>query len=422
MAIKSILDVTSQFLYADSVDTLLQKIVRTVSETFGLAAVTIGIRNKDTGLFELRAVHGFVPSLEEQIRKVKYTKERMIRDLRPEFLIGRNTYYVPGEAWDLEDEDHLFVRHPERSNAVRRAADEWQENDYIDFLMYEKSGELLGFLEIDEPESHKVPDDNTLKAIEIFSDLASIAIQNAELYENMRNDREKIQLLIDLIGHDVNNYAQAVSGYIEMGMSRPGLPEPSRKNLARALEQIWSLNKLVNNVKLYAKVDAAGSKDLKPMDIVAVIKDGFESASSYLPHRTARLSFDDSGGPKISMMNDLAKEIFLNLFTNAIKFDQHDEVIVDVGIAESVQDKRPLWTVSVADHGPGIEDAAKVEVFTRFTRISGTAMGSSGLGLYIAKNLVESYRGKIWVEDRVNGDRSKGSVFKVALPKAPAPP
>ena len=420
-AISSILEVTSQFLYVDSLDALLQKITRTVAETFGLSAVTIGIRNKETGLFEIRAVHGYEPPLDEQIRRVKYTKERMTRDLRPEFLIGRNAYYVPAESWELDDEDLLFVRHPERTDYARRFPDEWHENDYIDFLMYERNGDLFGFLEIDEPDNHKVPDDNTLKAIEIFSDLASIAIQNAELYDSVSNDRKKIELLIDLIGHDVNNYAQAVSGFIELGMSRRGVPEPSRKNLAKALEQLWNLNKLVSNVKLYARVESAGSRDLKPMDLVSVLKDSFGSASMYLPHRTARLVFDEPKGPRLANMNDLAKEIFLNIFTNAIKFDQHDEVVIEVSIDETVEDKRHLWVVSIADSGPGVDDAVKKDIFLRFTQASMGTKGSSGLGLHIAKTLVDSYKGRIWVEDRVKGDRSRGSVFKVALPKAFVP-
>jgi signal transduction histidine kinase len=420
-AIASILEVTSQFLYVDSLDALLQKIVKTVAETFGLSAVTIGIRNRETGLYEIRAAHGYEPPLDAQIRRIKYTAERMTRDLRPEFLIGRNTYYVPAESWELDDEDLLFVRHPERTDNARRFPDEWHENDYIDFLMYERSGDLFGFLEIDEPDNHKVPDDNTLKSIEIFSDLASIAIQNAELYDKVSNDRKKIELLIDLIGHDVNNYAQAVSGFIELGMSRKGVPEPSRKNLAKALEQVWNLNKLVNNVKLYARVESAGARDLRPMDLMTVVKDAFESAALYLPHRTAKLVLEEPAGQRASLMNDLAKEIFLNIFSNAIKFDQHDEVAIEVRIDEAVEDKRHLWVVSIADHGPGVDDAMKKDIFLRFTQASGGAKGSSGLGLHIAKTLVDSYKGRIWVEDRVKGDRSVGSVFKVALPKALVP-
>jgi len=419
VAIASILDVTSDFLYVESVDQLLQKIVKTVSETFGLRTATIGMREKDTGLIIVRACHGFGPEREADIRKVRYTMTRMMRDLKPEFKVGRNTYYVPGETIELEDEnDMLFVSHPERIDVPRRFPDEWHELDYIDFLMYTKTGDLLGYLEIDEPDDHKVPGDDTLRAIEVFSDLAAIAIQNAELYDELHKDRKKIELLIDLIGHDVNNYAQAVSGFVELAMSRPGVPAPSRKSLGKALDQIWNLNKLVTNVKLYAKVESYGDKNLKPTDLVTTVKEAYAGAESYLPGKTVKLVLKDDGVPKMCLMNEFAKDIFLNLFTNAIKFDQNEDVIVEVDIQPVNEDLMDCWLVSVADHGPGIDDEIKPRIFDRFTQGGTSLSQGSGIGLHIAKTLVDSYKGRIWAEDRVKGDRSQGTVFKVIMPKA----
>ena len=419
VAIASILEVTSNFLYVESVDQLLQKIVKTVSETFGLRTATIGTREKDTGLIIVRACHGFGPEREADIRKVKYTMTRMMRDLKPEFKVGRNTYYVPGETTDLQDEDDmLFVSHPERIDVPRRFPDEWHELDYIDFLMYTRTGDLLGYLEIDEPDDHKVPGDDTLRAIEVFSDLAAIAIQNAELYDELHKDRMKIELLIDLIGHDVNNYAQAVSGFVELAMSRPGVPAPSRKSLGKALDQIWNLNKLVTNVKLYAKVESYGDKNLKPIDLVTTVKDAYAGAESYLPGKTVKLVLKDDGVRKMCLMNEFAKDIFLNLFTNAIKFDQNEDVIVEVDIQPVNEDLRDCWLVSVADHGPGIDDEIKPRIFDRFTQGGTSLSQGSGIGLHIAKTLVDSYKGRIWAEDRVKGDRSQGTVFKVIMPKA----
>lgn len=416
--ISSILEVTSEFLYAQDLDKLLQKIVQTVSETFGLHTASIGIRDRETGLFIVRASHGFSPEVDEKIRMVKYTMERMTKDLRPEFKIGRNSYYVPAEAYEVDGEDDmLFVAHPERMDRARKFPDEWHELDYINFLMYEKDGSLLGYLEIDEPDDHKVPDDDKLRAIEVFSDLAAIAIQNAELYERLDEDRKKIELLIDLIAHDVNNYAQAVSGFVELAMARKGVPEPSRKSMTKALDQIWNLNKLITNVKLFAKVESAGGKDLRPMDIVKIVKEAYSSAASCCPSKEIQLEVRDGGMPKLGVVNDLAKEVFLNLFTNAIKFDTRESVLIEVGIEGVQEDKRDMWCVSVADHGPGIPDEIKDKIFDRFTQGSSLSQGS-GLGLHIAKALVNQYKGRMWIEDRVKGDRSQGSVFKVLLPKA----
>jgi signal transduction histidine kinase len=422
-ALESILEVTSDILYVTDVDALLNKIAKTVSETFGLKCVSIGIQDGETGDFCVRASHGYSSEVEGRILKVRYSEERMTKDLRPEFKVGRNVFYVPGESYQIDtDDEMLFVVHPERIDRPRRFPNEWHELDYIDFVMHRRDGSLLGYLEIDEPDDHRVPDDEKLRAIEIFSDLAAIAIQNAELYQQLDTDRRKIELLLDLIGHDVNNYAQAVSGFIELAMQRKNVPEPSRKSLAKALDQVWNLNKLVTNVKLFGKIESTNGNEVRPMDLACVIRDALAAAESNYPSRTVRIAVEDDGDRKLCLVDNLAKEIFVNLFSNAIKFDPNEVVDIEVTMDRSCTDTREYWCVSVADHGPGIDDSLKEWVFERFAQ-AGTsgAKGSSGLGLHIARKLVSAYKGRIWVEDRVPGDRTRGSVFKVMLPKAPEP-
>ncbi len=419
VALESILEVTTHFLYVENLDELLEKIVRTVSETFGLAKCHIGIREPATGMFAVRATYGYEQPRDAEIRKVKYTAERMVHDLRPELKVGKNAYYVPSEMSEFPDEkDMLFVNKPERLENARRFPDEWHEYDYIDFMMYNKDGSLLGYLEIDEPINNKVPDDETLRAVEIFSDLASIAIQNAEMYSASERDRRDIGVLVDLVGHDVNNYVQAISGFIELAMARPGVPEATRKSLGRAFDQVWSLKRLIGEVKLFAKVESAGRQDLSPKDIVPVIKEAFEVVRCGAPGRDIKLNIEDAKTARFVDINDLAKEAFVNLFSNAVKFDEHEKVEIDVSFEAHQEDGRELWRVSVADHGPGIDDAIKESIFDRFTEGALSTKRGSGLGLYITRALVSSYRGRVWVEDRVKGDRSKGSVFKLDLPKS----
>ena len=73
--------------------------------------------------------------------------------------------------------------------------------------------------------------------------------------------------------------------------------------------------------------------------------------------------------------------------------------------------------ITVGDEGPGVPDELKSVIFIRFQ--TGEEKGSGkGLGLFIAKTLIERYGGKIWVEDRVKGDSSQGAEFVFTLPKA----
>jgi signal transduction histidine kinase len=83
---------------------------------------------------------------------------------------------------------------------------------------------------------------------------------------------------------------------------------------------------------------------------------------------------------------------------------------------EVIDDKGGRYCLaSVEDNGQGIPDDLKRRIFNR--QLEGTARTERiGLGLYIVKTLVDSYGGKVWVEDRVKGDHTKGARFVVMLP------
>jgi len=68
--------------------------------------------------------------------------------------------------------------------------------------------------------------------------------------------------------------------------------------------------------------------------------------------------------------------------------------------------------VTVSDYGKGISDSMKKEMFNRFY----SKAEGSGLGLSIVRTLVERYKGKIWVGDRVYGDHNQGTVFGMIFP------
>jgi len=76
---------------------------------------------------------------------------------------------------------------------------------------------------------------------------------------------------------------------------------------------------------------------------------------------------------------------------------------------------REHYKVWVEDDGPGIPDDLKSKLFQRKMR-GRTKTTGSGLGLYLVKKLVEDLNGRVWVEDRVPGDPSKGARFVVLLP------
>jgi signal transduction histidine kinase len=115
----------------------------------------------------------------------------------------------------------------------------------------------------------------------------------------------------------------------------------------------------------------------------------------------------------MALANGLAHDVFRHIIENSLKFDEHAEKVIDIDVTDS--QKEGFWTVRIADHGPGIPDERKKSVFER---MSGGSTRGAGLGLSIIRLIVDRLGGHIWVEDRVPGDRSQGSVFVVQLRKA----
>jgi signal transduction histidine kinase len=109
---------------------------------------------------------------------------------------------------------------------------------------------------------------------------------------------------------------------------------------------------------------------------------------------------------------DLLEEIFINLFSNSVKYTDSSEVKIDVLIKDHFIGEVKYWMITISDYGRGIPDSAKRELFERFY----SKAKGSGLGLSIVRTLVERYKGKIWVGDRVYEDYTKGTTFGMIFP------
>jgi signal transduction histidine kinase len=111
---------------------------------------------------------------------------------------------------------------------------------------------------------------------------------------------------------------------------------------------------------------------------------------------------------------DRLQQVMANLLENARRNTPQSEPI-EVEL-EEVAGPRPLVRVSVIDRGPGVDAESVVRIFDKFVRGSDSAVTGTGLGLYIARRILEAHQGRIWCES-VPGNRT---AFTFELPLAPA--
>lgn len=146
------------------------------------------------------------------------------------------------------------------------------------------------------------------------------------------------------------------------------------------------------------------------INLSALVKQVVNLNTPYAKKKQIRLSANYPDPCHLRADADRIREVLDNLINNAIKFSRpRSEVSVDVTVTES------KIHLQVTDHGPGLTKEDQERLFQRFTTLSAKPTGgesSTGLGLSIAKMLVEQHSGRIWAENHPG----KGAAFHVEWP------
>ena len=414
LPVEDLLDILRLILRVEPLDELLQKIVDTISAGFAVKRVSLGVVDESTGLFCPRALHGYPPERALSIKRHAYTLERMKTDLRPEFKIGRSAYYVRAEDQQVNyDDEPDYIMNPELVDTIRGSASDWHELDYIDFVMTDRLGNWIGWIEIDEPTERMVPSKAVVDKIQILSDLAAIAIENANTYDEAVNALTDSQSYLDLIVHDIGNLVSPMMYYLESAGFEE-TPEQRRKKQVKEATAIGdSIRSLVGNVRKFSEVRAsADSTPQQRTNLGPVLRECVSQLRRAFPDREVAVTIECPEDANPVLADDLISELFMNVLSNAVKYTPGHKAEIDI----TVVDGYSAVTVAISDHGRGIPDSRKPYVFERFANRPDGFEGT-GLGLSIVSLLVKRYNGLIAVKDRVAGDCSRGTCFEVSFPK-----
>ncbi|WP_052736874.1 sensor histidine kinase [Paenibacillus algorifonticola] len=189
------------------------------------------------------------------------------------------------------------------------------------------------------------------------------------------------------------------------------------KTLATMKDEVKRMTRLVGDLLLLARSDASELElEHKMFDFRPIAEKTVQSMETLAASRSIRLELE---APNQTMMRGDAermKQVLYILLDNAIKFSPEGERII-VQLSASASERRGLLRLTVRDKGPGIKAAEAARIFDRFYRtdkMRTRRTSGHGLGLAIAKQIVEAHQGKIGVWPEVG----KGSTFYVMIPVA----
>ncbi|GAB4315482.1 MAG: HAMP domain-containing sensor histidine kinase [Phototrophicales bacterium] len=210
------------------------------------------------------------------------------------------------------------------------------------------------------------------------------------------------------ISHELRTPLTAINGNLEL-MRMYGADDETLEALESEAKR---MARLVNDLLMLARADYGGvTVDRYPLDLDTVVMEAFQQIRVLAKDRDLTISLGQFTPVRIYGNADRMKQVILNLASNAIKFTPDGgEVIIGL---ENINDHAVLW---VRDTGIGICEEDLTRVFDRFfqSETSRTANGSGGfgLGLSIAKWIVEAHEGVINVTSKPN----QGTTFTVTIP------
>jgi PAS domain S-box-containing protein len=273
-----------------------------------------------------------------------------------------------------------------------------------------RSGALLGMFSTHWREPHELTA-SELRTLDVLARLVADLIDRKQTDDELKTAKAQAELYLDLMGHDINNLHQVALGYLELAKDMPG-GEEQAMFLDKPVEVLQRSAKLIQNVRKLQKLHNGVFKtqDVDVCEVLSEVKREFGG----IPDKSIKLSLNGFERCHVRA-NELLHDVFANLIGNAIKHTgDRADIIVDLDVVEE-NGGRQYCRVMVEDDGPGIPDDFKTTIFNRALKGTARAKGM-GLGLYLVKSLVDSYGGRVWVEDRVQGDHTKGSRFVVMLP------
>jgi signal transduction histidine kinase len=215
------------------------------------------------------------------------------------------------------------------------------------------------------------------------------------------------------VSHELRTPLTIIQGNVE-GML-DGLYTPDEARLRVLLEQGQVLSRLVDDLRTLALAES-GSLALKrePTDLAVLVSDIAASFHSQAEQSGLEISIESSGElPLIEIDPVRMREVLSNLVANAIRYSFNGKKIL-IQISRTEIEGRFNQVVAIHDRGKGISAVDLPHVFDRFYKTRDSS--GLGLGLTIARNLVEAHGGTIQAENQPEG----GTTFRITLPEEPA--
>jgi PAS domain S-box-containing protein len=273
-------------------------------------------------------------------------------------------------------------------------------------------GRVFGAMTLSASESGRSYSRSDLELGRELGRRAALAIENARLYQQELRALRSRDEVLGFVAHDLRNPLSAVTMSASVLLETPVTEAQTKRMLKAILRATDQMDHLIQDLLDVSRIEAGKMQvDAEPLNPRLVIGEATDMLQPQAEERGLTLVSEvDESLPDVRADRLRILQVLSNLIGNAVKFTPGGGTITLR--AERQGDEVRF---SVADTGSGVPAEQLPHLFDRFWQARATRRAGAGLGLAIAKGLIETHGGKIWAESALE----RGSTFHFTLPVDP---
>lgn len=282
-----------------------------------------------------------------------------------------------------------------------------------------KTGELIGFVGFDSVKKLFDYSENEKNILFVFANMLVNVRQRKENEERIKEQEEKKEILLQNLekqNKELSDYAHAVSHDLKAPLRNINalinwvkednldkFDDQTLNSFDIVLQNLEKMDHLIITILDYSSIDKIDTvaSNFNLNDVVNDCLKKIEIPSNF------KIIVSD-GLPNVKGNKQRMTQVFQNLIQNAIDFNKNESPLIEIDSTENEE----FHTIKIKDNGIGIKKEYIDRIFDSFMKLHNN-FNSAGLGLPIAKRIIESRGGRIWVESEENN----GSTFYFTIPK-----
>lgn len=345
------------------------------------------------------AQHGSIFFIKEGKIDRVYTTLKTLQKVTPR---------LNGNTWKVYSKRKPYLLKGDAINILHPQLDKLHINSDIGIpLAYDKK--IFGVLSILATKGSPLTQSD-VSLLQMFSPLATLAIQNAELYSDLKRVTKSQDLFLSMAAHELKTPLTSLALYIELLLKGVEPKQLSPRSLPQKINlELHRLNKLTNELLQVSNIRKGKLQfSMRKCNIHQIIEQAVASAQN--ANITHSMRFENKVYRKNVYVygdEDKLMQVIINLLNNAAKFSTDNTVIL-VALKKNARD----ITIEIKDKGIGIQKKNINKIFEGFYKVSQQKKPGLGLGLYLVKNIIDNHHGTIHVQSQMN----KGTTFTITLP------